>query len=190
MADSAQGVIGWAGSRRYGGKTLYSFKFDGSDTFYRCGEVNPNISQGDVVSFEYSTDRNNNYICDVNTIKKTGGEAPKSSGGGTGGQKRQSGGGGGTRYQADDDRQKVISLQAATNTAVAITKIAVEGGMLKLGAQGKQFDALKAVVDKLADELVVKYMNAPAHVTSLVETGAVATANDAASEVESEVDDD
>lgn len=178
--DSAQGVIGWAGAKRYGGKTLYSFKFDGSDTFYRCGEENPNVSQGDVVSFTYKTDKSGNFVCDVKSIQKTGGApqqaaSPKKSGG--------------TKYQADDDRQKVISLQAATNTAVAMTKVAVEAGMLKLGAQGKQFDAFKAVVDKLADELVVKYMNAPTHVTALLAQG-VETANEAATEVESGVDDE
>lgn len=165
MSETASGVVGWVGSKKFGKKNLWSFKFDGEEDFFRTGETDPNLKQGDVISFDWSVNNNGYKVVDVSSIEKSQAAKPE--------VKAQGGSATAKAAIGYDQKQRVISYQAATNSAIAIAKIAVENDMLKLGAQNKKLENFNQVVTEIADELVVQYMNAPEYIEGLLEASSI-----------------
>ena len=176
MSESATGVVKWAGGKDIKGRTYFSFSLVDVDGFFRCGTDNPNVNKGDSVSFNYDIDPKWGNQVDKNSIKvvdSAPAQAPASKGTSAG-----------TAVSRDDywankeaadvDRQKIISLQAATNIATNIVTAALSADILALPTKkAEKFDALVAMVNQVADDLVVRYVSAPAHVDKLVEQTAV-----------------
>lgn len=82
MATINNGVVASVSTKdvttKFGTKKTYSFKLTGGD-WYKTGFKDPKISEGDVVSFEY-TEGTYGKDCDITTIKKTSGSFAASGG--------------------------------------------------------------------------------------------------------------
>ena len=171
MSEQATGVVKWEGGKEIKGRTYFSFNLVDVDGFFRCGTKQPKLSKGDTVSFTYEIDPQWGNQVDVPSVKVVD-SAPK------GVTTPQAGGGSGKAVGRDDywankeladvDRQKIISLQAATNIATNIVVAALAAEVLPLPAKkAEKFDALLAMVETVADTLVVRYVNAPSRVDEL-----------------------
>ena len=169
MSEQLQGVVKWAGGKDIKGRTYFSFNLVDVDDFFRCGTNDPKVNKGDSISFEYEIDPKWGNQVDTKSVKVSD-SAPKQksaaspSGSGIGRDEYWA-----NKEAADVDRQKIISLQAATNIATNIVVAALQAEVLPLPAKkAEKFDALLAMVEQVADDLVVRYVNAPEHVDDLV----------------------
>ena len=169
------GYVEAANSRESGGKRYFSFLVDG--TWYGCGVRNPKVSKGDKVKFEAS--QNGKYWnVDMNTFKSKEGEAPQVSQNKSAGSYKKSGGGGGgqttenwearqkywdNKEQLDVERQQIISLQAATNTAIEMVNSGIEQGFLTVAGSKKneKWESYKEYVLGVANDLFAVYLAAP-----------------------------
>ena len=159
MSNTASGVIEWVGSRAFQGNALWSFKMN--DTFYRCGQTNPQVNKGDTVSFSYETDGKGNHNVLTPTIEITSKaqEAPaaKSTPPKEDWNAR-------SKYWEDKEARDIVNghvirYQSATNTAVELVKLAQAEGILPVtgSKKGDKFDALVELVGKVRDDLIRDY---------------------------------
>lgn len=188
------GVVKWMGGKTIKGRTYYSFNLVDVDGFFRCGQDEPQIKKGDMISFSYETDQwgdqvDKKSIVVLDEVKeevKAAAPVKKQSGGTAVGRDDYWA----NKEAADVDRQKIISLQAATNIATNIVTAALAADALSLPAKkAEKFDALLAMVEQVADDLVVRYVNAPAHIDELV-AGAVSKPKQDNNNYGSELDDE
>jgi outer membrane receptor for ferric coprogen and ferric-rhodotorulic acid len=148
------GVVQKSTSKNVKGKNYFGFVLEGEDKLYRTGQINPNLETGAKISFNYEDGEYGSFV-DVKTIKayrKEGASAAPVAGNKDDYWKN--------KELVDASRQKQISYQAATNTALAITNFAIEKGYLKIGAK----DSLKAyteAVKQLASEVYHLYQTEP-----------------------------
>ena len=178
MSEKFEGVVDWAGGKDFRGNTLYSMKI--GEQWFRTGTTNPNVSRGDFVSFEFDFDGKGNNV-NMNTfVRKTQEErAPNVVPNNVRAVTR---GGGASRkpaYEANDDRQKMISWQAAVNTAIALVNGGISNGYVTIaGRKGDvKYDAYKAMVLQEARDLFRLTQVVPDEYDSLVAAASeVATA--------------
>lgn len=163
---------------------LYSFTIGGRDGFFSCGKVNPQVTKGDFITFEFENNGKYNNVS-VPTIQKSegtqqvegGAEAAASS---TKAKPARSSG-----YVANDDRQKMISYQAAANTSLSFLELALANDALKLPAkQNVKLDALKAIWVEETENLFRTYQQIPERYDELCAEETKATIVDAAGESE------
>lgn len=170
MSDTRKGVVGYVSpGKEFRGSTLYSFKLDGDDTWYGCGESKPGFSAGDMVMFDCNT-MNGRTTVMMESIKMKKGEAPvaapKPAGKAWGGKKDPAKDQYWTDREAKDDaRQKAITYQAARKDALTFLEMAVQAEGVKLpAASNKKYDALMAMVD----ELTLKFYHDTQNMDSLI----------------------
>jgi hypothetical protein len=179
MAKMASGKVTYVGSKVFKGRTYWSFKIDSMpDDFFRTGLVEPNFAKGKVISFNYEVTQYGNEV-DVASIVHVDTDSPPTAHVSPVAGKpdaRADKSNPKDKYWEDKakddlDRQKIISYQAATNTAVAIIQIAISQDALPVAGKTKadKWESIRSLVAGVADDLVVTYMNAPAHVDSLVQ---------------------
>lgn len=133
MGIKVEGVVTKVFSRKVGKGSTFSFIVNDDGTWYSCGFVNPKLTEGDSISFEYKEEeyapnKFSNKV-DTTTITKEEGRAPTLPKKST-----RPSGGGSTKVQENWDarakywenkelldvvRQNTISYQAAFNTAMA-----------------------------------------------------------------------
>lgn len=165
-----QGNIEWSGGKAFNGKVLYSIKVGG--TFYRCGAVNPDVERDDYVVFEFEEERGQNII-DMKTFKKKENTEPQvqskevksyTNPGDSAPAKRTS------KYEPNDDRQKMISWQAAINSATVIVNGAIEQGLIKISGRTQQvkYDAYRAAIIEEAKSLFKLTQEVPANYEKLI----------------------
>jgi hypothetical protein len=70
-----EGTVWRVTNRDWNGKTLYSIKLDGNDTYYGCGERKPPCSEGQKVVFE-AYEKNGRWNVKHGTVKVTEDAAP------------------------------------------------------------------------------------------------------------------
>lgn len=170
--SNQQGVVKWAGSKDIKGRTYFSFNLVDIDGFFRCGTRDPNVNKGDAIEFTFEVDPKWGNQVDTKTVKVVD-SAPEvapaplvqpASKVAVGRDDYWA-----NKELADVSRQKIISLQAATNTATSIVTAALAADVLPLPTKkAEKFDALVFMIHELADFLVVRYTTAPAHVDLLV----------------------
>jgi len=183
------GRVGWVGSKKLSGRMYYSFNLIGvKDMFFRTGTVDTGLVKGDQVSFEYSED-NYGLQVDVKTVVKDSApsatqNAPPVAGVATKDNYWEKKG------QDDKIRQHIISYQAATNTAIKVVETAIQLDILPKPTGSKiadKFDSLVALIEQVADDLVLKFENAPEHIKELKAMTQVA---EEATNVEGDLSDD
>lgn len=164
-------VVKWAGGKDIKGRTYFSFNLVDVDDFFRCGTNDPNVKKGDMITFKYDIDPKWGNQVDVKSVEvvdkapeqKAAPAAKKNAGTAVGRDDYWA-----NKEAADVDRQKIISLQAATNIATNIVTAALQADVLPLPTKkAEKFDALLAMVEQVADDLVVRYVNAPQRVDEL-----------------------
>jgi hypothetical protein len=182
MAKVSGDVVAFVTSKVFKGRTYWSFKLNNGEDWYRTGLIEPPFGKGQKVSFEFTTDTYGNQV-DVNTISVDADTpvveaAPKTAYSGKGYVKGAAKPGNDSKEayfekkaKDDVDRQKIISYQAAMNTAVAIANLAVANDALPIAGKNKaeKWESLNSLVTKLAEDLVISYMNAPERVDALVQ---------------------
>lgn len=129
--------------------TFYDVIVDGKT--YGNGKYAPrDIKEGDVVSFEYETTQRGQYTnhnIKSRTLRKVGEGAPASNGAG---ESTQSGASvasapARSKYEPFDERQEIISKQAALNTALAFGNLAVASGAVLVPKSAKDSEKLTLV---------------------------------------------
>lgn len=162
--------------------TLYSFRIEDDNKYYRHGTEDPGCREGDFIQFV--TDGNNNV--EFNSIQKT--EAPQSArpspaqSAKTSGQRPQSKRTGSTgatsrdQYWADKEARDLekdaryqstdvprMSFSAAQDRAVRLVAAALEHDALSFGsvAKGKKLDMLLDYVDQVTDRFFLQSIGAP-----------------------------
>lgn len=137
----------WSG--RNGTVTLYSFKIEGDDTYYRTGRKNPNLQRGQFVKFTVD-----GQDVDMDTVER--GEVKDTV-------PTKSGGGGGSRdsYWKDKEAydktvvQPRIAYCAARHDAVALAAAALEASAISLGTKkADQLPNLVEIVTTLTADLL------------------------------------
>ncbi len=183
------GRVGWVGSKKLSGRNYYSFNLIGvKDMFFRTGTVDAGLVKGDQVSFEYEENQYGLQV-DVKSIVKDATPSATQNAPAVGKVATKD------NYwekKAQDDkiRQHIISYQAATNTALKVVETAIQLDILPKPAGSKiadKFDSLLAMVEQVADDLVLKFENAPAHIKELKAISQVA---DSAEDVDGGISDD
>jgi hypothetical protein len=170
-----QGNVEWSGGKTFNGKVLYSVKVGG--TFYRCGTVNPSVERDDYVVFEFEEERGQNVI-DMKTFKKKENTEPQvqskevksyAKAGNSSSPKRSN------TYEPNDDRQKMISWQAAINSATVIVNGAIEQGLIKISGRNQQvkYDAYRAAIIEEAKSLFKLTQEVPSNYENLIADKAV-----------------
>jgi hypothetical protein len=177
MNKTASGKVTYVGSKVFKGRTYWSFKIDSKpDDFFRTGLEEPNFAKGKVISFDYEVTQYGNEVIVPSIVHVDVEAAPKASVAPKAAKvASESGRNPKDEYwekkaQEDIDRQKIISYQAATKTAITIINAAVALDILPVVGKSKpeKWESLNALVTAVADDLVVKYMNAPAHLDELL----------------------
>lgn len=110
---------------------LYSVKMN-DEQWYGCGFKNPNVQQGDNITFLFETDGQYKNM-DVGTIVK----AATSAGSGTK-----------ARAVSPDQRQQSIVYQSSRKDAINLLTIAVNHDLVKL-PKASAYDTLLGLVDDL-----------------------------------------
>jgi hypothetical protein len=146
------GVVEKTTTKPYKGKTYYGFKLVGDDTLYRTGQINSNLENGVKVSFNYEV-TDYGPMVDVKSVKAYQGKASAPTTGNKDDYWKN-------KELADVTRQKQISYQAATNTAVSMVNFAVDKGYIKIGAKAS-LEAYVASVVQLAGEIFNNYQTVP-----------------------------
>jgi len=163
------GRVGWVGSKKLSGRNYFSFNLVGvKDMFFRTGTVDTGVVKGDEVSFEYVEDKWGLQV-DVKSIVKASAPAATQNAPDVGKVATKD------NYwdkKAQDDkvRQHIISYQAATNTALKVVETAISLDILPKPSGSKiadKFDSLMSMVEQVADDLVLKFENAPNHIKEL-----------------------
>jgi len=159
--DTAQGVVGYVGSKEVKGRTYWSFKLDNDENWYRTGTFQPKCKKGEYVSFEFETNQYGNQVDsrtivikeEVGAAKQTPSKAAKATSGGL-----TKDGYWENKEAKDESRQNVISYQAAHNTAATICAAAVANDALPLPSKkSDKFDAFVEAVRVLALELYTDF---------------------------------
>lgn len=126
-----------------------------ADEWYRTNKTKPPFEAGYKVKFDFEENQYGKQV-NMDSVKFKEGEAPPKS----------SGGGG-----RNDDTQKRISFQAATNSAIAIIDMMFDKGLLEL-PKSKKADEKVALVTELvmnqAEELFRTYQLVPDNYDALM----------------------
>lgn len=160
-ATASSGVVSYVGAKEIRGRKYWSFALEGGKDFFRTGTKNPNLSRGDEIEFEYTIAEYDGKSLEVDpaTIKKTGIRGVASGGKSTvTASSRDSY----WEKKAEEDakRQLIISLQAATNTAISLVNMMLEHEMIKLPAKAKQADHVTQLVHDVAEDLFTRFLSA------------------------------
>jgi hypothetical protein len=176
----ASGSVGYIGSKVFNGRTFHSFKLDGDDNWYRTGMQAPEFKKGDVLSFPYEINQYGNQVDlkDVTVMHSADSTPTETTVRGNKSYAKKPSGSSRDEYwenkaKEDIDRQKIISYQAAMNTAVNIVQVAVALDALPISGstKPKRWESLNAVIQGVAQDLVRSYMAAPQTVAELMEEG-------------------
>jgi hypothetical protein len=191
MSVKKSGVVAWTGSQTRGKYTFWSFALQGEDkVYYRTGTQSLGIQKGQAIEFEYDEVVNGAYtnlVVNPKTVKIS--EAPASSAPANTSGAQSSGkqkspeekGYWDRKEQRDVDRDKTVSYQAATNTAVAIVGKGIELGFLKIAApksakDSNPFDAYRALVTDVAEDIFRTYQQIPSKYEAIMEEALAAEA--------------
>lgn len=163
MSTPAQGVVSRVSEKNWDGTMLYSFQLANDNDWYRTGENNPELVEGQKVKFVYNQ-RGKTKTVDISTLKKGPiGAAPKASGGG-----RASGGNARDEYWVQKDAydkevtQPRIAWTAAQHDAVALVVAALQHDCIALGAKkSDRLGILLDTVEEITNELALR--NATGH---------------------------
>lgn len=138
--------------------TLYSLKLENNDLWFRLGKENLEgvVAKGDYAEFEYEYVKGQNKVI-IESVKKL--DPPSSAPRGNSGSKSNS-----TTDQNDPNswarKDLRITMMAARNSAVEVTKILLENGALVLPAKtqvAKRHEVILGFVDNLTAQY---YMDA------------------------------
>jgi len=135
---AVQGFAKIVGRTIPSGKTMYDLIMDNGDK-YGLGPFRPkHIADGDYVSFEVEYNGNFKNVARGSLQKeaKPAGAAPASRAAPAA-----------AYAKAQDNRQEIISKQAAANTAIAFVKMAIDTGAIKLPAKNAA-DTLLAITSE------------------------------------------
>ena len=158
--QKARGVIFRASAKEWDGTTLYSFKFDGQDDWFRTGERKyDQIQEGYEVEVGYEVDgRGNRQVVPghVKLIKKGEPIPSKPKGGYKGG--KGGGGRGGPQMSKEEwaEKDRTIQYQAARNAAIEMVELLIKSESIKLPAKTKAAER-RVVIDGLVDEYTAKF---------------------------------
>lgn len=154
MSKAVSGYVNFVGEKEWKGRngmvTLYSFRIEGDDTYYRTGQTNPEVAKGQFVKFT-ANDQN----VDMSSIQRgdVKQEAPATKAQGNVGNRND--------YWVEKDRydkevvQPRIAYCAARRDAIAITKALFEGGILKPATKANErVPGFLAVVAQVTDDLL------------------------------------
>jgi hypothetical protein len=151
--ERAFGYVEKVTSKEIKGKTYYGFTLSGDDKLYRAGQINPNVSKGAKVSFNYQ-EGDYGPVVDLKSLKIYKGKEPAT------GDVVNKDDYWRNKETSDQARQKQISYQAATNTALTMVNFAIDKGYLKIGAKASM-EAYVASVVQLAEEVYNNYQTKP-----------------------------
>lgn len=165
-------------STKRGPQLVYSFKID--DTWYKTGFTDPEVKQGDSISFSYEETKWGKEV-DVDSIteieavvkpvtkalpKPTASKKPnvfKTSGNKDGYWEEKA--------VKDDDRQVLITFQASRNAAIELVAAALRANAIVLPKeQKKQLDSVVAYVTTLTEKFFVESSDIAALKTLLITT--------------------
>lgn len=158
------GVVDKKYTKNLKGKTFYSFNLD--DTWYRTGMREGKFEEGDKITFDYEVDEYGNQV-DLKTVKVLESGVAQSKPAKAVAKGASSKGVSKDDYwqrkeQADVDRQKIISFQAAFNSATNIVGLALQHEAISLGsAKAKRLGVLKDAVMEIANDLYAVYLSRP-----------------------------
>lgn len=130
---------------------MYSVQVNGE--YYSVGKFPPKCAEGDYVKFDVTANGKYWNLTKGSKVEKIGADEVPSSAPSSQPAPRSGSYGGG-----DDKRQEVISKQAARNSALAFTQMALAHGAIefpKTANADKKFAILSAFVDETTD----KYYN-------------------------------
>lgn len=149
------GVVEKVTTKVFKGKTYHGFVLAGDEALYRTGQISPGVEVGAKVSFNYDT-TDYGPMVDVKSIKAYKGKAEPLASSGSGNKDDYWR----NKEHADVARQKQISYQAATNTAVNMVNFAIDKGYIKIGAKNS-LEAYVAAVEHLAGGIYGNYQTIP-----------------------------
>ncbi len=152
-------------SGRDSGKTSFSIKLEGDDTYYGTYINRPSCAAGDNVAFEAVTKGNFTNV-DIKTLRVTGGSPQQSSAPNT---NKPAGGAGGGRdeywknKEAYDKEvtQPHLNYRSATMAAIDIGRVALEKDIIPLGSKkADKFDIFMELIRKTRNEIYLDYEDA------------------------------
>ena len=172
----ATGRVSRIFTKDWQGKTLYSFKIDGNDEYFRTGETQPAFAEGDNISFSYGQTANG-----ANNVQRGSAKVESSAPKPSGGQQPSAG-------RGPDTRQHLIMYQASTNYAIQMTTAALAAGILPAAGTNKaaKWDTYKGLVHEIRDEIFTEFTDAEARLNK----GEPILAKEAVAEEAAETDED
>jgi len=189
MSDMIEmdGVVEKVGHKRIGKRTYYNFFLEDDDTMYRTGTTETDVQEGDTVAFEYE-DGEYGAMVDLDSLeieegerkpkrrssskkKATSKKRPAKASRGRGSRDVADKSNSSNKLSKDDyyknkevkdeNRQKIISFQAAYNTALNILNSQLGLGLVTLGAAnakaGKKLEVFNELLEAKAQELFGKF---------------------------------
>lgn len=143
MSKVITGVVEFLNEKEFGGRKLYSIKVEGE--YYGCGNKRPACSKGDSVKFN-AVQNGKYWNVDGNVDVQTGSAAAATAAASPG-------------RMMEERKQKAIALQAARNSAIAVTSALLQSGAIKLpSTQAKQADVVLGFISDLAAEYLEETM--------------------------------
>lgn len=147
----AKGYVTFAGDKKFGNKTLYSFRIGSEDKWFRTGTTAHGLNRDDHVEFSYNQEGGSNNV-DVGSIVKhklnSGVSAVSAQSAPALVNERE-------KYWTDKaatDKLKELQIQyqSARNAAIAVVDILVRDKILQL-ATGAKADNVAVVLGKIGD---------------------------------------
>lgn len=172
MAKTKAGIVAFFNEKEWEDTVLYSFKLRDDDTFYSCGEWNPELEKDMEIEFEYRQKNGKSYV-EEDSVEVSGKAEPQArskprssssrrAGSPVGGRK---GGSADDKMSKDDWAKKdgQIRYAGALNTAIALLAAEQAAGKNPIKAQkGAVFsDLILAYVMKRADDIWLSIVEAP-----------------------------
>ena len=186
MSVKKAGLVARTGSKQHSKWTFWSFALEGEKgVYYRTGSQSLGIQKGQYVEFEYDEVENNGYTnLNVNpkSLKITEAQqaaspkeheaAPAASY--SKGKVLSKDDYWNRKEDRDVDKDRLVSYQAATNTALSVVSKAIDLGFLKIPAPKSAkdvapFDAFTALVDDEAERIYRVYQNIPGRYEEIME---------------------
>lgn len=145
----AKGYVTFAGDKKFGNKTLYSFRIGSEDKWFRTGATAHGLNRDDHVEFSYNQEAGSNNV-DVSSIRRIS-DSPLKPAATTAPALVNN------REKYWDDKaisdklkERQIQYQSARNAAIAVVDILVRDKILQL-ATGAKADNVAVVLGKIGD---------------------------------------
>jgi len=164
MSERVKGVVGPTSSKDWTGRngtvTLYSFKLEGGDTWYRCGTEKPSFNQGDSITFECETKGNNVTVVPNSVVKTEAAKAQRGPAVSAKGAVKENWDARAAYWDAKERREidvvePRITLSASRTAAIGVVGLALAHDAIPFGNVGK--GAKLGIILDAIDEITARY---------------------------------